>query len=226
MKKINPTIPQLRTIVQCYFKEIAPGYSKQLEIIKEKNTRLLKEYFSAIYTNYTHLSKEEQNLVDNTLIKNNCVPLKDLDTDEFLTTGTELEKNAEYKYLSDFCKYIQDIKYFGYTENYPLRIKEDPIFFEDCLSRALDHIKKEHKDIVNVTINVYLELTARAITTLPPSEFNRIDELARENGILTIKEAFDKFPVFRKEFKEQKQSIESPEYLDWRGTGEYFSKNI
>lgn len=225
MKKIKPTVDQMRNIVVCYLEKIVPPYNKAestLPYVKE-HSKGVKEFFGLICFNYTMLSVEDTYYIDEVLRENECIRLHEIDMDSFKPTVQQLQKNEGYVYLNDFCKHIMDLKYYGHTEEYPKRTKEDPNFSETSLSRGLVQIKNRHKDTVNSEIDWYLSKTASQITNLSPLDFNKIDEIARKNGMLTIKEAYDKFPAFRKEFKEQKQSIESPEYLDWRGSGNLYS---
>lgn len=226
MKKMKPTIAQMREIAICYMTKICTGiYAAGIEftIYQINHSRNgTKGVFADICFNYSLISQEDKNIVNQILKNNNITPLESVDLDFFKPSEEELQLNEKYVYLNNFCKYIKDLNYYGYTEQYPVRKKEQPWFAEESLSRALFHIKNYHEDVLIYKIEDYLEKTAKAIANLPPEEFNEVDKLAKKYGVLTVKEAFDKFIEFRRKFKENKCLVESEEYLDWRGTGTYF----
>ena len=224
MNKLKLSIPQMRSITICYLNKIEPELyrSKSSEIYVSESTKGVKEFFSSISYTYMLLNDNEKLIVDRVLVENSCIPLKDADLEFFKPTQEQLDRDEGFQYLKNFCKYIKDLKYYHPQGKPEIRTKENAIMFESCLSMALEDIKNYHKDCIATKLSWYLEKTADAIISLSPEEFNKIDVLAKKHNFLTIKEAFDKFPSFRKSFKEGKYMIESSDFFDWRGTGTYY----
>lgn len=231
-EKIHPTWLEMYQILKCYFNKInkiaLPYIFEEIEFEKIKketdNKRSIPKIINAfcnLHWLYGLMSPKEKIHIDTILNENNCFSLNETTIDKYLPTTEELEKNKGYTYLSNFKKFILPINFYGigHYDNF----REEVFFdFEPSLELGIEHIKKMSKRMSNDIINVYLMYTARTITCLPAEEFNKIDILARKHGILTIKEAFDTFPYFRKEFNEEKRRVENSDYLDWRGTGTYY----